>query len=191
MRLRNVSLSIQDWLKKWYFRVFHGAGVIILPPKPTGNTVKQAFDWLDYYIFSFFDRIDTRVFFKNRKERTGRGRVRSNGERKIARYFESQGIPYVYERKLVLKERELFPDFYLPQHNVYVEFWGRINEDIRYRIFMCRKKEVYLKHKITVISVEPKHVQHIQDHFPRLFRNVTGKDFFSGNSQKGGAENNG
>lgn len=186
MRLRNVTSSIQGWLKKWYFRVFHGSGVIILPPKPTGNSVKQAFAWLDYYFFSFLDRIDTRVLFKNRKERTNRGRVRSNGERKIARYFENHGISYEYERRLTLEGRKLFPDFYLPEHNVYIEFWGRINEDRRYRTFMCRKKELYSKHGITVVSVEPRHVQHIQDHFPLLFKNATGKDLFAGNSQKGG-----
>lgn len=188
MRLRNISSSIQDWLKQWYFRVFHGAGVIILPPKPTGNRVKRALAWLDYRVFSLLDAIDTKVFFKNRKERTARGRVRSNGERKIARYLENHGIAYQYERRLVLEGRKLFPDFYLPQHNVYVEFWGRVNEDRRYRAFMCKKKELYSRHHITVISVEPRHVQHIQHHFPRLFYTATGKELFTGKAQEGGVQ---
>ncbi len=187
MRLRNTTSSIRDWLQQWYFWVFHGAGVIILPPKPTGNPVKRALGWLDYRVFSLLDAIDTKVFFKNRKERTARGRVRSNGERKIARYFESHGISYAYERRLVLEGRKLSPDFYLPEHNVYVEFWGRVNEDRRYRAFMCKKKELYRRHHITVISVQPRHVQHIQHHFPRLFHQATGKELFAGKAQEGGA----
>ncbi len=186
MRLRNTTSSIQDWLTQWYFRVFHGAGVIILPPKPTGNPVKRALGWLDYRVLSLLDAIDTKVLFKNRKERTARGRVRSNGERKIARYLENHGIAYEYERPLVLEGRKLFPDFYLPEHNVYVEFWGRVNEDSSYRVFMCKKKELYHRHHITVISVVPRQVQHIQRHFPRLFYQATGRELFSGKAQEGG-----
>jgi hypothetical protein len=57
--------------------------------------------------------------------------VKSIGERRIADYFERKKIKYEYERAARVKflffdfKIRAFnpPDFYLPDYNVYVEYW--------------------------------------------------------------------
>ena len=56
--------------------------------------------------------------------------VRSNGERVTADYFTHHGIPYYYEATATTNDWFIFkskisrPDFYLPQYNLFVEYWG-------------------------------------------------------------------
>ena len=56
--------------------------------------------------------------------------VRSNGERVTADYFTHHGIPYYYEAMATTNDWFIFkskisrPDFYLPQYNLFVEYWG-------------------------------------------------------------------
>ncbi|MDH5690287.1 MAG: hypothetical protein OEY81_02510 [Candidatus Bathyarchaeota archaeon] len=60
--------------------------------------------------------------------------VKSIAERRIADYFVKNNINYVYEQEARSKGR-LFnyrissPDFYLPDYDVYVEYWGLVNAD--------------------------------------------------------------
>ena len=55
--------------------------------------------------------------------------VKSIGERRIADYFEKNNINYVYEKEAKGKFLLFFdykissPDFYLPDYDVYVEYW--------------------------------------------------------------------
>jgi hypothetical protein len=60
--------------------------------------------------------------------------VRSIAEKSIADYFEKTNINYFYEQKPVFsfdfkKFRISFPDFYLPDYDVYIEYWGLVNAD--------------------------------------------------------------
>ena len=60
-------------------------------------------------------------------------RLKSEGERKIAAALTHYGIPFTYEPKLAVQDgtrRRVFrPDFYLPQRNVYIEYFGRAGND--------------------------------------------------------------
>ena len=56
--------------------------------------------------------------------------VRSNSERVIADYFGRSGIRYVYEHPAMKRwglRRISRPDFYLPDYDVYVEYWGLVD----------------------------------------------------------------
>jgi hypothetical protein len=59
--------------------------------------------------------------------------VRSKAERVIADYFTRHGIPYYYEATATTNDWFIFkskisrPDFYLPQYNLYVEYWGLVD----------------------------------------------------------------
>jgi DNA helicase-4 len=60
--------------------------------------------------------------------------VKSIGERRIADYFERNNIRYVYEKEartnaLFFSSKISNPDFYLPDYDVYVEYWGLVNAD--------------------------------------------------------------
>ena len=63
--------------------------------------------------------------------------VRSRAEQRIAEYFDSIGLRYEYERELeagvwIFTETVSTPDFYLPDYDVFVEYWGMVNVDNDY-----------------------------------------------------------
>jgi len=118
-------------------------------------------------------------------------RVKSVGERKIADYFEENNIRYVYEQEarrkgLFLDYRIGIPDFYLPDYNVYVEYWGLVNTDdygtrTRYVRNMKRKMAIYHRSNMKFISIYPDNLENLDWIFRRKFRRVTG--FELNNSQ--------
>ncbi|MEI8064679.1 MAG: hypothetical protein WCH84_11530, partial [Verrucomicrobiota bacterium] len=55
--------------------------------------------------------------------------VKSHAEQKIADFLSRNGIRYEYERPIevgiwIFNEELCKPDFYLPDYDVYVEYWG-------------------------------------------------------------------
>ena len=55
--------------------------------------------------------------------------VKSYGEMDIANFLEENGIRYIYEQPYEIDTRtseygQYYPDFYLPEHNIYVEYFG-------------------------------------------------------------------
>jgi hypothetical protein len=108
---------------------------------------------------------------------TNRGEpVRSIGEKIIADYFHANNINYVYEAH---KFGWAIPDFYLPDFNVYVEFWGLVNADDnwtreRYVRDMKRKMAMYYKHNIRFVSIYPDNIQNLDWIFRTKFRETTG-----------------
>jgi len=119
------------------------------------------------------------------KSVTERGEeVRSIAERKIADYFSENNINYVYEREA--KGKFLFfdykicsPDFYLPDYDVYVEYWGLVNAEdywtrTRYIRNMKRKMAKYYQNDIKFISIYPDNLKNLDWIFRRKFKKVTG-----------------
>lgn len=186
-----------------FYRIFRGVGKDIHKPKEPKIQLRGPFDWIDYYVlyllgwFRFYiltalDWLDTEVFFKGRRVRTNKGRVRSFAERRITRFFEKHSIDYEYEKTLTLDGIKTHPDFYLPKYGVYVEFWGLVRVDSKYSGVMIGKKRLYEKHKIPVISLYPKHFRNLEDVFPELLRMITGKEFPSpAEKEKGGVHETG
>lgn len=110
--------------------------------------------------------------------------VKSIGERRIADYFEKNGIRYVYEREargkvLFFGHKISRPDFYLPDYGVYVEYWGLVNADdnrtrANYLRSMKRKMAIYYKNKIKFISIYPRNLENLDWIFRRKFKKATG-----------------
>ena len=112
--------------------------------------------------------------------------VKSIGERRIADYFRTNNINYVYEQEA--RRNSLFfsykistPDFYLPDYDVYVEYWGLVNADdsrtrARYVRNMKRKMAIYYKHNIKFISMYPNNLENLDWIFRAKFKKVTGFD---------------
>jgi len=67
--------------------------------------------------------------------------VKSGGERLIADYFHEHDIKYEYEKPAndSSNRRISRPDFYLPEYDVYVEYWGMVNAEER------RKRQEYVR----------------------------------------------
>jgi len=59
----------------------------------------------------------------------GSNRFKSEGERKIASFLDSNAIRYHYEQGVLVtstdkKQRIWYPDFYLPEFGSYIEYFG-------------------------------------------------------------------
>lgn len=110
--------------------------------------------------------------------------MKSIAERKIADYFKDNNIKYVYEREA--KGKGLFfdykigsPDFYLPDYDVYVEYWGLVDADdsstrAKYIRNMRRKMALYYQNNIKFISIYPDNLKNLDWIFRRKFQKVTG-----------------
>jgi hypothetical protein len=110
--------------------------------------------------------------------------VKSVGEKRIADYFERNNIRYVYEKEartkaLIFSSKISNPDFYLPDYDVYVEYWGLVNADDNwtrtcYVRNMKRKMAMYHENNIKFISIYPRNLQSLDWIFRKKFEAVTG-----------------
>lgn len=79
---------------------------------------------------------------------------KSRGEERIACSLDEHGIEYQYEHPLAVldrgKVRLWYPDFRLPDYQVWIEYCGRMS-DPRYREGMERKKKVYAENGIEAL----------------------------------------
>ncbi len=51
-------------------------------------------------------------------------KVRTKSEKRIADFLYKQGVVFEYEKELMFNGRKYIPDFYLPEMNLYIEFFG-------------------------------------------------------------------
>jgi hypothetical protein len=87
--------------------------------------------------------------------------VQSHGERLICEALDSQQILYRYdERFRILDGYAIRPDFYLPEFDVYIEYWGMDTAD--YKIGMLKKQKLYQQQGKRLISLYPEDKQHMQ-----------------------------
>jgi hypothetical protein len=82
--------------------------------------------------------------------------VQSDGERLIANWLTANHIAYRYdERYRILSGHAIRPDFYLPELDVYIEYWGMDTAD--YKIGMLKKQQLYQQEGKRLISIHPPH----------------------------------
>lgn len=78
--------------------------------------------------------------------------VQSDGERIICEFLDRENIRYRYnERFRILDGYAIRPDFYLPELDVYIEYWGM--DTVDYRIGMLKKKKLYQQQGKKLISL--------------------------------------
>jgi len=85
--------------------------------------------------------------------------LKSDGERRIAYFLDSNSIKYHYEPGVLVnlsgnKQRIWYPDFYLPEFKTYIEYYGLAGNQ-NYDLGIKTKKTVYLKMGMDVIPVYP------------------------------------
>jgi hypothetical protein len=112
--------------------------------------------------------------------RTLRGEVvKSRSEKRIADYFTNNGIRYVYEWRaqtdaLLFKRTFAHPDFYLPDYNVYIEYWGLVAVSKDYRRIMKWKMAQYRANRIRYISIYPDNMDNLDWIFRAKFKKTMG-----------------
>ena len=93
--------------------------------------------------------------------------VQSAGERRIAEILAAENIRYRYdERFRILDGYAIRPDFYLPEFDVYIEYWGMDTTD--YKIGMLKKQKLYQQQGKKLVSLYP-------DDKPRMHEVLQGK----------------
>lgn len=69
--------------------------------------------------------------------------VQSDGERRIAEELTALGIVFRYDNRFrIIKGYAIRPDFYLPEFDLYIEYWG-MEGNLDYEIGMKEKKKLY------------------------------------------------
>ena len=80
--------------------------------------------------------------------------VQSEGERRIAEWLTGHGLTYRYDAKFrIIGEFQIRPDFYLPELDVYVEYWGL--DTPQYKMSMFKKQTLDQQEGKRLISVYP------------------------------------
>lgn len=80
--------------------------------------------------------------------------VQSDGERRICEILAAEQVRYRYdERFRILDGYAIRPDFYLPEFDVYIEYWGMDTAD--YKIGMLKKQQLYQQQGKRLISLYP------------------------------------
>ena len=117
----------------------------------------------------FMDRrnFETKVELQKKIRTTDGTWVQSDGERRICEILNAENINYRYdERFRILNGYAIRPDFYLPEFDVYIEYWGMDTAD--YKIGMLKKQKLYQQQGKKLVSLYP-------DDKPRLYEILMGK----------------
>jgi len=113
--------------------------------------------------------------------------VRSMSEKMVADYFTRNGIAYYYEATTMANDWFIFkskiskPDFFLPQCNLVVEYWGLVDSpDARLRNEYVRtmrwKMAQYRRNNIRFVSLYHSNLSNLDYYFRRKFREAMGFD---------------
>ena len=86
------------------------------------------------------------------KRTTGGTAVQSRGEKRIAEFLESEGIAYEYDERYRISGADTIrPDFYLPEFDVYIEYYGMNTPE--YNANRRRKHVLYQRAAKKLISL--------------------------------------
>ncbi len=97
--------------------------------------------------------------------------VRSKKEKIVADYFNSRNIEYEYEKEIDVDGEKMLTDFYLPEHDLYVEYWGldkvKNKTGDEYRARKAKKIELYDRGNLKLISLNQDDIPDLENIFPR------------------------
>ena len=111
--------------------------------------------------------------------------VRSKGEKTIADYLTRHNVAYYYEAAATTNDWFIFktkisrPDFFLPQYNLFVEYWGLVDSvdagtRDNYIRAMRWKMAQYYENNIRFVSIYPSNLSNLDHYFRKKFREVVG-----------------
>lgn len=98
--------------------------------------------------------------------------VRSKAEMIIDDYLYRYNYVHAYEKKPFFESEPdavILSDFYIPTHDVYIEYWGLDNK--KYKENQERKIKLYKDNKMNLIELTDQDIKHLDDILPReLFK---------------------
>ena len=88
--------------------------------------------------------------------------VQSRGEKRIGDWLARNRIEYVYdERYRIAEDVSIRPDFYLPEFDLYIEYWGMKEQD--YLARKSEKKFLYQRAGKKLISLDWRDLDNIEE----------------------------
>jgi len=88
--------------------------------------------------------------------------VQSQGERRIGDWLAKNAIAYRYdERMIVAGDTRIRPDFYLPEFDLYIEYWGMNTPE--YVANMRKKQFLYQRERKKLISLSYKDLPNLEE----------------------------
>lgn len=95
---------------------------------------------------------DTEVELNKTIETRNGTLVQSDGERIISDYLHSLDISFRYDERIrIIEGYAIRPDFYLPEYDIYIEYWGM--DTLDYKIGMMKKQNLYQMEGKKLISL--------------------------------------
>ncbi len=88
--------------------------------------------------------------------------VRSKGEQIIDNWLFNNKIRHTYEKQLIINSNTYYPDFYLPDYDKYIEYWGLNTKE--YINKKTTKINNYIKNNIDYINIDDKILQNLDDY---------------------------
>jgi GNAT superfamily N-acetyltransferase len=89
--------------------------------------------------------------------------VQSRGERIVAEWLSAHGIAYRYDAKYrIIGEFQIRPDFFLPELDVYIEYWGMNTP--QYKMSMYKKQTLYQQEGKRLVSIHPRDLTDLDGH---------------------------
>ncbi len=116
-----------------------------------------------------FDDIDYRKQWVAEHQCDDGHYVRSYSEMLIDNWLYNNGYRHAYEKSVFMQsdpDAVVLSDFYIPDGNVYIEFWG-LNDDQRYMERKKKKQEMYKANHLNLINLEETDVKRLNDILPR------------------------
>lgn len=101
--------------------------------------------------------------------------VQSKGEKRIGDWLAAKGIAYRYDARMLIAGGErIRPDFYLPEFDLYIEYWGMDTPE--YVASRQRKQVLYQRERKKLISLSFRDLGRLEEtleeklsrHIPRL-----------------------
>ena len=88
--------------------------------------------------------------------------VQSQGERRIGDWLAKRGIAYSYdERYMIARDTRIRPDFYLPEFDLYIEYWGMDTPE--YVRNMQMKRILYQRAAKRLISISWRELNRVEE----------------------------
>lgn len=92
----------------------------------------------------------------------------STEQLQICHWLYMSGLAHACRRRLPCAD-ELYADFYLPSHQLYIEYWGEAHGSGELNS-QLQRKAFYKDSELMVIDLEPEDMQHIDEVLTREFR---------------------
>lgn len=136
----------------------------------TDPSVKDAPTSIHEKTITNINDIDFRKQFEAEHQCDDGHYVRSKAEMLIDNWLYSNRIVHAYEKSVFMPhnpEEIVISDFYLPEGDVYIEFWGNEN-DPKYLSRKETKQKLYKNNSINLIELNDSHIKRLNDILPRL-----------------------